>query len=406
MASYSGFIRKAPEGRLRRFIEAKGVSAPEGFDWSSKGRGTALVKSIGELLDGLPGKQQDTVKAELDLLASLADGNGMLSAVQVCRGHSIDLEDLEGVQDILLMLAIEHPQVLDRVSAQASLLRRTDGRKWSSFQFENDGKSWALDDKAARDAFLDDAIEILDLPRHRQREADWYKMVRVHPITGEETDIVRATIYVEDRAASELAFGSQAGLERHIVQKVVEVGLACNPKERIVEICARGGKRVLDEYAKSFTKHFAPHSDPPVEIPRREVTLDRLRKSAPFETQPADGIERVEVSSLDFYSSGGGFTRSERRGEDETIYQFLERRFGDFSPLKAGGWRIVAATMRILLAATDEQRRRTLTVTLRTPNTTTLPNKTETDRKFVVDLLERWNLIAPPPRDDEVVEAV
>ena len=405
MASYSAFIRKAPAKRLCQFFEARHVAIPGGFDWTSEGRGTALVRSIDALLDELPGKQQDGLKAELDLLASLADGNGMLSADQVCRGHLIDLEGLEGVQDILLMLAIEHPQVLDRVAAQASLLRRTDGKRWSSFQFDDDGKPWALDDEPARDAFLDDAIEILDLPRHRQREADWYTMVRVHPITGEETEIVRATIYVEDRAASELAFGSQAILERQIVQKVVEVGLACNPKERIVEICARGGKRVLDEYAKSFTKRFAPHSEPPVEIPRREVTLDRLRKSAPFETEPADGIERVEVSSLDFYSSGGGFCRAERRGEDETIHQFLERRFGDFSPLKAGGWQIVAATMRIEVAATDEQRSRTLTVTLRTPNTTTLPNKTETDRKFVFDLLERWNLIAPPPRDDEVVEA-
>lgn len=405
MASYSGFIRKAPAARLCQFFEARHIGIPDGFNWTSEGRGTELVRSIDALLDGLPGKQQDSLKAELDLLGSLADGNGILSAEQVCGGHSIDLEGLEGVPDILLMLAVEHPQVLDRVAAQASLLRRTGGKKWSSFQFDDDGKSWALDDETARDAFLNDAIAILELPSHRQREADWYKSIRAHPITGEETEIVRATIYVEDRAESELAFGPQAALERQIVQKVVEIGLACDPKERIVEICARGGKRVLDEYAKSFTKHFAPHSDPPVEIPRREVTLDRLRKSLILETEPADGIERVEVSSLDFYSSGGGFSRFERRGEDETVYQFLHRRFGEFSPLRAAGWQIIAATIRVVMAVTDGQRRRTLTVTLRTPNTTTLPNKTETDRKFVYELLERWNLIAPPARDEEVIEA-
>lgn len=89
-------------------------------------------------------------------------------------------------------------------------------------------------------------------------------MVRVHPIASEETQIVRATIYFEDRAESELAFGSQAELERQIGQKVVEVGLARDPKERIVEICARGRKRVLDEFAKSFTKRFALGSELPV----------------------------------------------------------------------------------------------------------------------------------------------
>ncbi len=182
-------------------------------------------------------------------------------------------------------------------------------------------------------------------------------------------------------------------LERQIVQKVLEVGIACNASERIVEICARGGKKVRDEYAKSFAKsfakHFAPHAEAPVETPRRDVLLENLRKSPKFETDPADGIERVEVSSLDFYSTGGGSCRFEKRGEDETIYKFLDLRFGGLSPLKVGGWTIVGATLRIVVAARDGQRRKTQTVTLRTPNSTTLPNKTEKDRHFVFDLRDR-----------------
>jgi hypothetical protein len=62
------------------------------------------------------------------------------------------------------MLAVDHPHVIDRVSAQASLTRHTGGRNWAGFQFEDGGWSWALDDEAARDAFLKDAIEILKLP--------------------------------------------------------------------------------------------------------------------------------------------------------------------------------------------------------------------------------------------------
>ncbi len=404
MASFSGFIRKSPADRLRNFFEVRGVYASDDFDWSSDGRGTALVRSIEELLLSLTDRQQDTLKAELDHLASLADSNGLLSAEQICAGQDIDLEGLEGVQDVLLMLAIDHPQVLDRVATQASLMRRAGPKYWSAFQFDDDGISWELDDEAARGAFLKDAIAILNLPDHRKREADWYISIRVHPITGEETEIVQATIYVEERAESELAFGPAETLERHIVQKVLEVGIACNANERIVEICARGGKKVRDEYAKSFAKHFAPHAEAPVETPRREVLLGVLRKAQDFETEPADGIERIEVSSLDFHATGGGFVRVEKRGEDETIYQFLERRFGNQSPLSAGGWQILAATLRIVLAPLDGQRRRTLTVTLRAPNTTTLPNKTEKDRHFVFTLLERWGLLAPAPKDFDVIE--
>ncbi len=244
----------------------------------------------------------------------------------------------------------------------------------------------------------------LDLPDHRKREADWYKSIRVHPITGEESEIIQATIYVEERAESELTFGSSETLERQIVQKVLEVGIACDAKERVVEICAKGGKHVRDEYAASFANHFAPHAEAPVETPRREVMLETLRNSPELETEPADGIERVEVSSLDFHSTGGGLTRIERRGEDENIYQFLERRFGGLSPLRAGGWQITGATLRVVLAAREGQRRRTLTVTLRAPNNTTLPNKTEKDRNFVFSLLERWNLLAGQPKNSDMIK--
>ncbi|WP_108819913.1 hypothetical protein [Pseudovibrio sp. Alg231-02] len=401
MGSFSGFIRKSPSQRLMRFFEARSVIVPESFDWTSSGRGGALVLSIEELLDSLPDRKQDNLKAELDHLASLANKSCLVSAEQVCAGHGIELEGFEGLQDILLMLAVDHPEIIDRIAAQSSLMRKTGGKQWSAFQFEDDGKPWTLDDERAREVFLADAIKILDLPDHRKREADWYKSIRINSITGEETEIIQATIYVEERPESELAFGASETLERQTVQKVLEVGIACDAKERIVEICAKGGKRIRDDYANAFAKNFAPQSATPIETPRRDVMLNILRSAPDFDVEPADGIDRIEVSSLNFFSTGGGFMHMERRGEDETIYQFLERRFGNTSPLKAAGWQITGATLRIILAATEGKRRRTLTVTLRTPNTTTLPNKTEQDRQFAFSLLERWGLLAPRTQEGD-----
>lgn len=334
MASYSGFLRKAPVSRLKAFFDARNVDAAGDFEWESSGRGTAFVRSIDDLLGALSDRRQDEVKAELDLLASIADAQGLIAAERICAGQGIDLEGLEGVQDVLLMLAVSHTQIIDRVSAETSWMRRSGEKGWASFQFEDDGKPWALHDDAARQAFLADVLEILDVASHRKSEVDWFRSIRVHPITGEETEITQATIYVEDRAESELAFGPSATLERHLVQKVLEVGLACNPQARIVEIAARGGKRVRDQYAAAFAKHFAHQAAAPVEVPRRDVLLDTLRALPDFVTEPADGITRTEVSSLDFFSTGGAFARFEKRGEDETIYQFLERRFGSMSPLR------------------------------------------------------------------------
>lgn len=67
MASFSGFIRRSPSARLKAFFKALGVHAPDDFDLTSKGRGTALVRSIEALLEGCPDAQQDAVKAELEL---------------------------------------------------------------------------------------------------------------------------------------------------------------------------------------------------------------------------------------------------------------------------------------------------------------------------------------------------
>lgn len=406
MASLGAFIRKSPTERLRTFLGARGVVAHDDFNWESSGRGGAFVQSIEALLAGLTDAKQDAVKAELELLAELASDDGMGGIERVCAGENIDLEGMQGVEDCLLMLATRHDRVLiDRVQVQASYMRKSGGKQWARFQFPDDGKPWLLDQPTAQEDFLNEAVDILKLPPHRKREADWFNPVRVDPETGTETQLTQATIYVEDHAESELAFG-ETTLERHTRQKVLEVGVVCDPKERIVEICAKGGHKIREQYLQSFTKHFAPESKPPVQVPRRNVRLEVLRSAPELTTEPADGIERVEVSSLSFRSADGAFLMAEKRGEDENLYQFLQRRFGAASPLQAGGWHIVAATLRIFKAPRGGKNGHVLTVTLRTPNTTSVPNKAEAERAFVFDLLERWELLDPPPTKAELFEVI
>lgn len=79
----------------------------------------------------------------------------------------------------------------------------------------------------------------------------------------------------------------------------------------------------------------------------------------------------------------------------------------DLSSESRGGWQILSVTLRIFLSARDGKRKRTLTATLSAPpNTTSLPNKTESDRQFVYDLLERWELLTPAPASADPLEVV
>lgn len=66
---------------------------------------------------------------------------------------------------------------------------------------------------------------MLDLPKHRKHVADWYETVRTHAVTGEETTFTHATLYVEERAESELGFGLSDTLERQVVAKVPATAL-------------------------------------------------------------------------------------------------------------------------------------------------------------------------------------
>jgi hypothetical protein len=92
------------------------VHAPDGFNWQSEGRGKALVDDITGIIAELTEGSQDRVKAELDHLASLATPQTMTAAEQICSAQHIDLEGLQGIQDVLLMLATDHTKILERVA--------------------------------------------------------------------------------------------------------------------------------------------------------------------------------------------------------------------------------------------------------------------------------------------------
>jgi len=70
--------------------------------------------------------------------------------------------------------------------------------------------------RGTRDGFLAETVKILELPAHRKSEADWFQSIRVDATTDSQVKLTQATIYVEDRAESDLAFREDS-LERQTV---------------------------------------------------------------------------------------------------------------------------------------------------------------------------------------------
>ena len=65
MASVNGFIRHAPRGRLRAFLECSGIDKPEEMDWSDDQKQTKYVKAINTSIDAQMPLVQDKIRMEL-----------------------------------------------------------------------------------------------------------------------------------------------------------------------------------------------------------------------------------------------------------------------------------------------------------------------------------------------------
>ena len=404
MANYRTALRKTPPARLKRYFENRLPLFPENFDWTQTGK--PLVTALDTLISGAGGSLENDIRAELESILGVADRDGWRAVEEICRGNDIDLDECEGQHDAIMMLALDHREIFERVISAASFKRRNSRRDWAAFELTGALSSLDISDDTARERFVTEALAILDVPPERKREADWYTAIRRDPATGEETSVIQATIYVEERPESSLAFGDGDSVERKIVPRVGEVGFCYDPVDQVFEVCAPGGKNIRDKYAKAFAECFCSRSASATEAPRKEIDFRPFLNGSTFEIDPADRIENYEITQLAFYSTGGGFATFERRGKDESIYEFIKRRFGAFSPLSARGWMMTAATIRIVRSPKGGKgRAKTLTVDLKSPNRTTLRNKTEEDRLFVIGLFERWGLFETATEPELLVEA-
>ena len=396
MANWQGFIRKSPRGRLGAYLQARGAIIPDDFEWKADRKQREFLDAVTAIIDDQLPKMHDGLKAELDLLASLANESGTVAIHQIGAWEDIDLEGFEGVEDKLLYLAVDRPALINRIAANASFSGQAHGKYWSTFQLTGDAKPlWQLNDKDSQDRFIAEVLDILDLPSHRKHESDWYKSIKTDTLTDKDIEIHHANIYVEDQAEAHLSFNDNATLERNVIAKVAEISIACNPKEKCLDIFAKGPKSRRDDCAAAFAKHLAPNTAKTIATPRREVILGRLLDETILPTEPQDRVDKVEVMSLQFRSLSGLLTTFNKPKDDRSIYAMINTEYGDNSPLTCDKHEVIAAIVRIIRSPTDARRKKTLTVKLRCPNSTTMPNKTEQDWHLVQGLLERWGLLEP-----------
>lgn len=403
MATIKALFRRTNPEQLRKYFADRWAEFPTDFEWDATGK--KFVDALDEALSEAPSLTEGGIRSELDRIATIANLDGWNAIEEVFAGASISLDADQGLHDAIFALVLEHPELLDRAMMQASLKRRNGGRDWAAFRFPDWKGNIDLSDEDQRCKFVGNALEILAVPEGRKREADWYTAIKEDETGARTIHQTQVTIYSEDRPDTALSFDGSNTITRQVIQRVGEINFTFDPTDQVFEVCARGGRAIREQYAAAFSETFLGERIHAIETPRRDIDFSVLNREPAFEIEPSDGIDCCAISDLSFWSNAGGFLSFQHQAKRNSVHAFIDQCFHERSPLQAPGWRITAATLRIhKFKNGNTGPTRVLTVDLKSPNRTTLRNKTEVDRLFITQLLERWKLFKPIAPSETLIE--
>lgn len=395
MKNVKSLFRRTPANTLKQFFELRVPDLAVDFDWSqAEGK---LAMALDAMLMDVGGNAEAEVRAELDDIHDLSEGDGWLAIDELCRAAGIDVPEDGGAEGAAFFLAMHHRSLFERAISTSSFYRFYGGQKWTCFRLESDRFDLdRLSDADARAAFIDAVLKERKFDRSRHFEPDWFHAHRQDAVTCEVATVVYLTLYLQERPVSDLTV-KDGSFVRALRSRVAEVIIAMNPAVNEIEICAKGGQRFHDPVAEAFGKTFLAGEAKPVRVKKRKIDFDVLKRRPSLRLFPVDRVESASVVKLSFFHDS---LRSDFQHASETseIYDLLDHQYGSSSPLKREAL-ITGATIKIRRA---REAGKTLTIDLGYPNRTTLRNQTEQDRKLCYSLLERWGIL---PIDEPLIEA-
>lgn len=396
LKSLKRLFRSTSPDILRNYFDLRGAAFPDDFDWSMDEG--ALGNETELILAKFPDEQEDDLRAELEGIEEIATDDGWIAIDQVCSGYDIDLPEDGGAEGAAFFVALNHPNLLPKIINAASMNRYNGGRQWGCFKLEGARfTANTVTDLVARSEFVESVLMAQKFPVTRPHYTDWFSAIRRDPLTAEPSEITYLTLYLLDRPIKEMTVDANNRFLMALRQRVDEMIFAINPDAREIEVYAKGGSKMHGVLARAFSDSFFVKTVLPVRVEPRQVDFGPLKRKPDFELSPEDRIESVSVVKLKFFSDGLK-SLYEHASDESELYDIIQHKLGDCSPLRSGDL-ILAATLKIRRAKQDGK---TLTIDLGYPSRTTLPNQTEEDRALSIRLLERWGILG---QDMELMEA-
>ena len=386
MASVTSFIRNLPASSLRAYFDHTGIVPPTPVNWDAEE--PEVIRGALRAVDEMTDEERARVVNDGERVSAMADDAGQIALYSVIEDRSV-LDCRANGHDRAFWLFLNEP-ILFR---HAEEVRYTDekrrGRSWDGFIAPPN-----LDIR--RDPVSLDAFKASLRAHFGSNNAHVDIFERCRPtFDGEDSDLVQIAIYREGLPDDFLAFDGGGALVRRVRRPVYEAALTYEAATGVIEVVA-SERESREEIVRLMARDLLGIDYQNQKVPLRRYELAILLRPFAFVTDPADGIESVEVKQLRLMpidDVGERVTLECLRKADRTIWSMAADHFGAGDPL-AGGWVATQAKLTIKFHPKgDAKRGRTLPLTITMPHGCNLKDQTEEEQLIGEKYLRRWGIL-------------
>lgn len=379
------FLRRTPNHILKEYFHRKDLLKDIDFDKL----GETEIDPIFEAMDKLSEKQRNNIEAEFRQINEMAFEKGILVLIEEADSvfHNIDLlptfEPMKNHYEKAFWVFLNHPLVFE---IACDLAYMDSLSSWSNRKVG---------------AGLVPAVEEKDKQKLADSVSEFYKKqgrgqrCHVDNYLRQQPERHCYFVYPEDYATTELGFDEEGKFYHRLRKPAFEVIFVYRPESGILEVSAKGGKKVVEALQEIFCKTILGLDGLP-KLEKKHFDLSKLQdKTLEFVTEPADGIEKVTLRMLRLDLPGIGNRRitleASSSNDEQPVYTLIEKALNK-SNIPLDKALIAKAKIQIKFASRDGKRSKSLLFEISGPDRCTL--KDDPIHQIAKKYIKKWGFVS------------
>jgi len=375
------FLRQTPNHILREYFHRKDLLKEVDFDKL----GDTEIEPIFEAIDNLPEKQRNSIEADFRLINEMACDKGTIVIIEEAKSpfHNLNiaatLGEMKNHYERAFWAFLNHPRVFE---VAYDLAYMDSLGSWSSHKVGTG---------------LAPAVGETDKQNLAEGVSEFYKKqgrgqrCHVDNYLRQQPERHCYFVYPEDYATTEIGFDDEGKFYHRLRKPAFEVIFVYRPESGILEVSAKGGKKVVEALQEIFCKTILGLDGLP-NLEKRHFDLSILNdKTLKFVTDPQDGIETVTITMLRLDLPGIGNRRitleASSSNDKQPVYTLIEKALNKANiPLDKAI--IAKAKIQIQFASREGKKGKSLTFEISNTDRCTL--KDDPLDQIIKKYLEKW----------------